>query len=349
MRIAHVTWTFTLGGIETMLANIANEQDTLGHEVHIVVIEHNSVEPSLVEKLHPGIKLHFAHRKYGVKDIMAVIRLNRILYSIGPQAIHLHSASIYKYLMPRMRRICNNTLHAFCYSSNTNCIQYIPRVFTISRSVADDLLKKKGVDSMVIYNGIRPERIKVKSGSVSGSVFRIVMVSRLEHKKKGQDLLIDAVAELNAMGCDNVTVDFIGDGESRTFLEQHCMEKGVEKQVRFLGARTQDYIFEHLCDYDLFVQPSRFEGFALTVAEAMAAKVPVLVASGQGPEEVIDGGRYGYIFQNGDAKDCADRIESIIASGRDEAMTDAAYNRVYSHYDIKRTAQLYVENYIKRC
>lgn len=348
MRIAHVTWTFTLGGIETMLANIANEQDTLGHEVHIVVIEHNSVEPSLVEKLHPSIKLHFAHRKYGVKDILAIIKLNRILYAIDPIAIHLHSASIYKYLMPGMRRICNNTLHAFCYSSNTNCIQYIPRVFTISRSVADDLRKKKGVDSTVIYNGIRPELIKVKSGNVSRTDFRIVMVSRLEHKKKGQDILIDALAELEARGYANISVDFIGEGESRAFLEQRCSEKGVEKRVRFLGAKTQDYIFEHLCNYDLFVQPSRFEGFALTVAEAMAAKVPVLVASGQGPEEVIDGGRYGYMFQNGDAKDCADKIESIMDKGVDGAITEAAYNRVYSHYDIKRTAQLYIENYIIR-
>lgn len=348
MRIAHVTWTFTFGGIETMLVNIANEQVALGHEVHIVVIEHNNVEPTLAEKLHTSIKLHFAHRKYGVKDILAIIRLNRILSSIDPDAIHLHSASIYKYLLPGKRRLCNNTLHDLCRSSNTNCIQYIPRVFAISQAVADDLRKKKGVTSTVVYNGIHPGLIKVKPKIISSSNFMIVMVSRLEHKKKGQDILIDALAELNARGYGNVTVDFIGDGESRAFLEQRCREKGVEKQVRFLGSRTQNYIFEHLCDYDLFVQPSRIEGFALTVAEAMAAKVPALVASGQGPEEVVDYGRCGYVFQNGDAVDCADKIAQIANGGVDTAVIDAAFNRVYGLYDIKVTARLYVENYNHR-
>lgn len=347
MRIAHVTWTFTFGGIETMLVNIANEQVALGHEVHIVVIEHNNVEPSLAEKLHPDIQLHLANRRYGVKDILAIVRLNRILYSIAPDVIHLHSASIYKYLMPGLRRKCNSTLHALCNSSNTDCIQYIPRVFAISKAVADDLKEKKGVSSLVIYNGIRPELIKVKKqpADISDPVFRIVMVSRLEHTKKGQDLLIDALSEMKGRGYDNITVDLIGDGESRAFLEQHCRERGVERQVRFLGAKTQDYIFDHLCDYNLFVQPSRLEGFALTVAESMAAKVPVLVASGQGPEEVIDYGRYGYVFKNGDAKDCADKIEHIMSHGEDEAMTDAAYHRVHDCYNVKVITKMYVDNY----
>lgn len=348
MRIAHVTWTFTFGGIETMLVNIANEQAALGHEVHIVVIEHDNVEPTLAGKLNQQIKLYQVHRRYGVKDIPAIIRLNSILGSIDPDAIHLHSASIYKYLLPNKRRICNNTLHALCNRSNTDHIQSVPMVFAISQAVADDLKNKKGVSSKVIYNGIHPERIKIKKDAASGSLLRIVMVSRLEHIKKGQDLLIDALAELKGRGYDNITVDFIGDGDSRAFLEQHCKEKGVEKQITFLGARSQDYIFEHLCDYDLFVQPSRLEGFALTVAEAMAARVPVLVASGQGPEEVADYGHCGRVFRNGDVEDCADKIAQIANGGVEPDVIDAAFNRVYSLYDIKVTARLYIENYNHR-
>ena len=63
-------------------------------------------------------------------------------------------------------------------------------------------------------------------------------------------------------------------------------ELHAETYVRFLGKQTQDYVAAHLTDYDLFVQPSRWEGFGLTVAEAMAAGVPVLVSEGQGPAEV---------------------------------------------------------------
>ena len=39
MKIVHITYGFGLGGIETMLHNIANEQVKLGHEIHIIVMK----------------------------------------------------------------------------------------------------------------------------------------------------------------------------------------------------------------------------------------------------------------------------------------------------------------------
>ncbi len=348
MRIVHVTWKFIFGGIETMLVNIANEQVALGHEVHIIVIEHNKVEPTLLEKLDSRICLHLVNRKYGYKDILAIIRLNRILTSINPSTIHLHSASIYKYLMPWMKKICNNTLHALCNSSNTDCIRFIPRVFAISQAVAKDLKEKKGVDSIVIPNGIRPEFIKAKQGKGSNLNYKIVQVSRLDHHDKGQDILIEAGLELTKRGYKNFKIFFIGDGTSQTYLESLVKQFELSDKIFFCGAKDQHFIFNHLCDYDLFVQPSRKEGFGLTVAEAMAAKVPILVASGQGPEEVIDYGRCGYVFKNGDVNCCADKIESIMNYKNNNSMIESAYERVYNKYNIKITAQLYINNYIHR-
>ena len=50
------------------------------------------------------------------------------------------------------------------------------------------------------------------------------------------------------------------------YLKQLTAELHAETYVRFLGKQTQDYVAAHLTDYDLFVQPSRWEGFGLTVA-----------------------------------------------------------------------------------
>ena len=98
----------------------------------------------------------------------------------------------------------------------------------------------------------------------------------------------------------------------------------------------------------MFVQPSRFEGFGLTVAEAMAAKTPVLVSSGDGPEEVVDHGRYGYLFDKGNHVDLAKKLEDIINNGYDANMVDCAYQRVLDLYNIKVTARNYINQYIKR-
>lgn len=168
----------------------------------------------------------------------------------------------------------------------------IPHVFTISEVVQKTLYDNYGVESTVVCNGIVTSCFVSRPKTMPKGQLRVVMVSRLEHDKKGQDLLIRAAAALQG----TVTVDFIGIGSSMEYLKQFTAELHAETYVRFLGKQTQDYVAAHLTDYDLFVQPSRWEGFGLTVAEAMAAGVPVLVSEGQGPAEVTQGSRYGWLL-----------------------------------------------------
>ena len=103
-----------------------------------------------------------------------------------------------------------------------------------------------------------------------------------------------------------------------------------------------------MADYDLFVQPSRWEGFGLTVAEAMAAKVPVIVSEGQGPAEVTCGNLYGWTFENGNADDLAAKIKYIF-DNYNEAMDKAnsALSYVQHTYDVSVTARKYLDNYTK--
>lgn len=349
MNILHISWTFTFGGIETMLVNIANEQIKAGHDVSIIVIEHNNIEKTLQEKLDKKIKLYCANRKFGTLDISAIYRLNKLVMQINPDVIHLHSASIYKYILSeRHRKICNSTLHDICNKKNTNNISKIPRVFSISETVHDDLYSKLNVNSIINQNGILPQYIKYKSRFLYNDILRIVQVSRIDIPKKGQDILIESVNLLIKKGYTNLKVDFIGDGSSMNYLKEIVKDYGVENYINFLGAKSQEYIFNHLCDYDLFVQPSRFEGFGLTVAEAMAAKLPVLVSDNQGPAEIVGHGEYGYIFESENIEDCANKIEIFIKKENDLSMIEKAYKRVNEIYNIKKTAQNYINQYIHK-
>lgn len=349
MKIVHLTYLLTFGGIETMLVNIANEQVLFGHEVEIIVVEKRVVEPQLRKLLNPKIRLYQARRIPNTKDLLSVFRINWFLLKAHPDVIHIHASGLMRcILMPWMRKKTCCTLHALPFDKNTVSIKSVPKVFAISEVVHRELIERYGVDSTVVYNGIHPELIMVRKDKIVHKGLRIVVVSRLEHKKKGQDIIIHALYELKRRGLTDISVDFIGDGESKCFLEKESRDFGVEKQVLFLGSRPQEYIFEHLADYDLFVQPSRYDGFALTVAEAMAAKVPVLVASGQGPEEVIDHGHCGYIFKNGDVVDCADKIAQLLRNGIDAATTEKAYERVWKLYNVNVTAKSYLDNYLQR-
>ena len=345
-----------------MLVNIANAQVENGAEVHVVVIN-DLYKEELIKSFRGDVTLHFLHRKFRSKGIGFIFKLNKLLMQLQPDAIHLHDSRLYTFLWrKRLSRVAFATLHdlptgsvrrgglagrlfPFLFDSgNVYHIDNVPRVFAISKAVTDELLKNYGVKSTVVCNGILTRNFALRQEREPGNPLRIVMVSRLEHDKKGQDLLIEAAAKLNGI----VHVDFIGEGSSREYLESLVKKLNAESIVSFLGVKPQPYIAEHLADYDLFVQPSRWEGFGLTVAEAMAAKVPVIVSEGQGPAEVTCGNLYGWTFENGNADDLAAKIKYIYDNYK-EAMDKAnsALSYVQKTYDVSVTARKYLDNYTK--
>ena len=202
-------------------------------------------------------------------------------------------------------------------------------------SFADVRKRLKEVPSIIGCSAINIDEVK------------IVQVGRLEYKNKGQDLLLYACSNLIKKGI-KLHVDFIGNGTSANFLKQLSNELGISHFVSFLGFQTQEYLCHHLCDYDLFVQPSRYEGFGLTVAEAMSAKAPVIVSSGQGPAEVTENERFGWVFDNGEIQSLSSTILDVIMNydyAHDKA--EKAYQHVLRNYDVSVTALSYLNMYKK--
>lgn len=345
MKVLHITYAFGLGGIETMLRNIANAQAAEGHEIHIVVIN-NIVNKELRDSLDRRIVFRCIGRRPGSKSPLPYIRLNIMLRSIGADVIHLHYSSIARFVcLPSLKRRLCETQHDVCNEQNSHYLYKCRRIYAISNVVQTDITTWTGLKSEVVLNGIDVDSISHAKGGRKSSMLRIVQVSRLMHEKKGQHVLIKGVSQLVKRGYCEIHLDLIGDGESRGYLENLVAELGMHDYVSFLGARDQSYIYAHLCEYDLYVQPSIYEGFGLTVTEAMAAKVPVLVSENQGPLEIIDNGRFGYSFKNKDADDCAAKIELFLKGENDKTMVEKAYARVQTLYNVKVTAATYLQKY----
>uniref|UniRef100_UPI00259552E4 glycosyltransferase n=1 Tax=uncultured Fibrobacter sp. TaxID=261512 RepID=UPI00259552E4 len=105
--------------------------------------------------------------------------------------------------------------------------------------------------------------------------------------------------------------------------------------------------------FDLFIQPSRYEGFGLTVAEAMVAKVPVLSSNIEGPVEIMsvvkDGAKQllGYTFESENPEDLARQIAAFVQQGRHEENIEFGRQHVMRNYSIEKTALQYLDEYRK--
>ncbi|WP_026309448.1 glycosyltransferase family 4 protein [Niabella aurantiaca] len=348
MNILHLLFSMKTGGIETMLVDIVNTQ-SLQHSISVAVVN-DEIDESLVAKLRPDVRFYRINRTRGsrsLRSVIRIIRLNDIIYRNKYDVIHCHSHSVVKLLWPAFRKKSILTLHITDIDSKH--FGKYRKIYAISGAVAEDLKRRTGVHATVICNGIDMNGIYEKSDDfpATGEQFSIVQVGRLETEKKGQHVLIEAISLLKKKGVQQIHVDFIGEGVSFDYLQELVKKLGVDAQISFLGLRDRDYIYKHLKDYDLLVQPSFIEGFGLTIVESMAAKTPVLVSDIDGPMEVIANGKYGICFETGSAPDLAGRLEEFIKDDRDK-ITEVAENaceHAKKHYSIQRTASDYLKEY----
>lgn len=92
--------------------------------------------------------------------------------------------------------------------------------------------------------------------------------------------------------------------------------------------------------------PSRFEGFGLTIAEGMAAGLPMALPEGGGPWEVADSGRLCESFISDNATSCADAIARIIDNFPAALkLADDGYKHVNENYSVRRMVSEYEHYY----
>lgn len=341
MKIAHILWSMGTGGTENMVVDIASIQSE-NHDVCIFVIN-DWVEKYMIQKLNPKCRVVLLNRKPGSKNPIPLFILNLRLKLFGPDIIHYHSQRSVECVkvcrdVPRVR-----TIHGL--GNDSNEFPRYNKLIVISRAVYDYTINQ-GFKCVEIPNGIRVNAINhLLHEKKYDDKLHFVQVSRLDIASKGQDVLIRAVALLKKCGIQNFKVHFIGDGADEPYLKHLVRELNVENLIAFEGRWSQQQIYKNLSHFDLFIQPSRDEGFGLTIAEAMAAKVPVLVSDIPGPMEVIGLGKYGEFFHTEDSQNCADKIRDFIECGEDKIQVEEAYQYVCEHYDVSVTAQKYLEVY----
>ena len=345
MKVFHVIFSLNVGGTESMLVDILNEQ-IKSTDVSLIIIN-DEINKELLEKIDTRIKVIQLGRKSRSKNPLYLYYLNRELIASRATTIHCHTHTIIKMLLPNLWRKAILTVHSENYFANH--LSKYHRIYSISKSVQRELLDRYNLPSQVVYNGICCCQISTKVEEFTlPTTFKIVMIGRLEHRIKGQDLVILALKKLKKKIKVEITLDIIGEGQSLEYLKTLVEECNLISSINFLGSKSREFIYQNICKYDILIQPSLYEGFGLTVAEALASRVPVLVSDVDGPMEIIENGKHGYYFKKGDVDDLVKQLTYIINQYDKKSLkdkVDSGYSNVYKNFDIHLTAQNYIDRY----
>ncbi len=173
----------------------------------------------------------------------------------------------------------------------------------------------------VIYSGVDSRNYSLARPRLEGPL-RMVHLGALA-PRKGQEYALDAMALLREAGVQT-TLTLVGAGPDEAMLRQKVAATGLGELVTFAGAHADPRSF--LADADLFVFPSRQEGFAVALLEAMASGLPVVCSTvGGNPEAVIDG-KGGRLVPPEDAAALAAAI-AVLARDRAQLVVMGRFNR----------------------
>ena len=211
----------------------------------------------------------------------------------------------------------------------------------------------------IAVDGIAPERVETIHNGLDltrwsdgrtaprpqGEPPVITTVGNLRHVK-GHDLLLDAAAIVRR-SIPEVQVTIGGQVLEPVYFEalQHQVQRlGLEKHVRFVG-EVRD-LPRYLAGADLFVLPSRSEGFSNAIIEAMAASLPVVATNVGGNAEAVRSGVTGTIVPTENAPALAEAILRILSSPvQARAMGEAGRASVAERFTVEAMMQSITDVY----
>lgn len=163
----------------------------------------------------------------------------------------------------------------------------------------------------VVPNGVDIARFRKVSQKKNHQEVRFSFIGHLG-PHKGVQTIIEALPHIEAK--DRVKVNIVGEGEQKSELEKIVQKAGVNKSVQFWGKVNNKRIEKVYAKTDVLVLPSIWpENQPVTIAEAMACRLPVIAARMGGIPELVEDGKTGYLFEAGNPKDLALKMSAFLA------------------------------------
>lgn len=329
MKITTIIPTLEFGGAQNIAVGIAEEAQKHGHNVNILTFYGNNNYSDRLTDV--GIKFSCLAYKssFRLKDVFRLKKLSNSLYRIieeqQPDVIHTHLFLVKLILNLGLRKLnykvldTQHDMSPWWKSKKLSCklktyVEYYfakykaNHVVAISKSVRKGVLDNFKLDTSkvtLVYNFVEPNPYQKKV--VKDDLFRMIMVTRLDLKKKGLDLCVKIIDCLvNDLQIKNLQLDIVGDGPDLAEFKNLIGSKGLDNFFNFLG--YQKDVYKLYAKSNVAILTSRWEGFGLTAAEAALAGLPFIAFDVPGLNEVIVDNHTGILVPDFNIKDFAKSI-----------------------------------------
>ena len=342
-----------VGGIFRHIIDLANGQADRGHQVGIIADSLTGGERAdaalaeIAPRLSFGVHRIAIHREPWPTDLLAWLRIRRLIARLRPDVLHGHGAKAGVFMRLKSRTDDNIRIYtphggSLHYPPTTSKGAFYTRLeraligntdlFLFESAFARDTYQRmigrpKGL-ARCVFNGVTASEFDpVPKDDDATDIVYVGEFRRI----KGADLLVDAVARLHADG-KPLTLTLAGDGEEMPALKAQVERLGLSHAVRFIGHVKARYGFSK---GRLLVVPSRGDSMPYVVIEAGAAGIPIVAANVGGIPEIF-GTHNDALFVANTVGAIADAIETAIENPDAAiARAKALRERIFMHFSQK--------------
>jgi len=213
-------------------------------------------------------------------------------------------------------------------------------------SVSEDFLRYKNVNKKIeiIPNGV-DVKIFNSVKTIKDKDFKIIFVGRL-HPQKGLIYLLKAMV-LVIREIKNVYLILVGDGKLKKYLKNESKKLKLADKIIFKGELKGKKLIKEYKTSHLFVLPSIYEGQPLTLLEAWAAKIPVVVTDVGANKNFVENGKNGYLVSPKNPKALAEKIIFVLKNQNWDFLGENGYKMVKKNYSwdsaVEKTYQVYLK------
>jgi len=328
VRIAYiVTRADPLGGVQIHIRDLAAALQAQGHTPTVITSGTGPFLDQLRAQNTPAVVLpHLTLPISPLQDLRALLEMRTVLRELRPDLIAAHSskAGVLGRLAGRSLQIpVVFTAHGWSFTPGIPGAQAAmyrqierlvgpsaTRIITVSefdRQLALDA-RIAGTDLGVTgHNGIHDTSRDLRADPAASPV-RLIMVARFG-AQKDHPTLLHALAGISDPPWE---LDLIGDGPLMNRVKSLARTLGISGRVHFLGQRTD--VEQILARAQVNLLVSNWEGFPLSILEAMRAGLPVVASAVGGVDESVRDGETGYLLARGDVESLRDRITRLLSS-----------------------------------